>query len=132
MSQAIELQIPAEIVERAEQIAKESNRSIETVLIEALSLLFGSSEAEISPKDLQNYTDERLWAIVYQNLAWPQEVRLRELLALGKAGQLSEKEKASLEQLIKHVDHLTLIRSTAMLLLKQRGYDVEARFSLGA
>jgi hypothetical protein len=131
MSQAIELQVPAEIVERAEQIAKESNRSIETVLIEALSLLFGSSEAEISPKDLQNYTDERLWALVYQNLAWPQEVRLRELLALGKAGQLNEKEKASLEQLIKHVDHLTLIRSTAMLLLKQRGYDVEARLSLG-
>jgi hypothetical protein len=133
MNQAIELQVPTEIYERAEQIAKESNRSVEKVLLEGLSLLFGTSEQdEIKSQDLQAYTDERLWAIVYQRLVWPHEARLRELLALGKAGQLAEAEKKELDALIRRVDHLTLIRSTAMLLLKQRGYDVEARLNSGA
>src|SRR5687767_933179 len=111
MSQAIELQIPPEILERAEQIAKESHRSVENVLLEGLSLLFGSLEQEeISLKDLQGYSDERLWALVYQRLTWPQESRLRELLSLGKQGQLSEAEKPELERLVHQVDRLTLLR----------------------
>jgi hypothetical protein len=131
MSQAIELQIPSEILERAEQIAKESNRSLENVLLEGLSLLFGSLEQEdISLKDLQTYSDERLWALVYQRLTWPQESRLRELLSLGKAGQLSEAEKPELERLVSEVDRLTLLRSQAIVLLKQRGHDIEAHLGV--
>src|SRR5688500_3675767 len=98
MSQ-IELQLPPAIQERAEQIAKETNRSLEEILLEGLSLLFGSL-SEIHPQDLAKYSDEQLWAVVHQRLVWPQENRLRELIALGKQGQISESEKAELERLI--------------------------------
>ena len=131
MTQAtIELQVPAELYERAEQLAKESNRSVEAVLLEGLSLVFGLKNPP-EPEEILNYNDEELWAIVYQRLAWPQETRLRELLALGKAGSLENHEKNELEKLIGYVDHFTLLRSQALLLLKQRGHDVEARLNLG-
>lgn len=86
----------------------------------------------ISPDDLKNYTDEQLWAIVYQRLAWPHDMRLRELIALGKQGQITEDEKAELERLIDLVDHQMLLRSEALLLLKQRGHNVEKQLKLGA
>lgn len=129
MSQ-IELQLPPAIQERAEQIAKETNRSIEEILLEGLSLLFGGL-SDIKTQDLAQYNDEQLWAVVHQRLVWPQENRLRELIALGKEGQISEVEKVELEHLISLVDHITLLRSQALLLLKQRGHDIEKHLNLG-
>jgi hypothetical protein len=74
-------------------------------------------------KGIQYYADEQLWAIVHQRLAWPQDARLRELIALGKQRQITEDEKAEMERLIDLVDHQMLLRSEALLLLKQRGHD---------
>ena len=133
MSQStIELQIPPEIYERAQQIAAESNRSVESVLLDGLTLLFGAlPDAGILPDELKNYTDEQLWAIVHQRLAWPQDTRLRELIALGKQGQITRDEQSEMERLIDLVDHQMLLRSEA-LLLKRRGHDVEKQLKLGA
>ena len=129
----VELQIPPEIYERARQIASESNRSIESVLLDGLALLFGDlPDTNLAPDGLQHYDDEQLWAIVHQRLAWPQNSRLRDLMAQGKQGKLSEEEEAALERLIGLVDHQMLLRSEALLLLKQRGHDVEHTLKLGA
>jgi hypothetical protein len=130
---AIELQIPPEIFERVQQIANASNRSVEAVLVDGLTLLFGTlADASIAPDELNQYTDEQLWAVVHQRLAWPQDTPLRELVALGKQGLLSNDEKAEMERLINLVDRLILLRSQALLLLKERGRDVEKRLELGA
>lgn len=133
MSQpTVELQIPPEIYERAQQIAKVSNRSIESILIDGLTLLFGTlPDKGVSPESLKDYTDEQLWAIVHQRLAWPQDTRLRELIALGKQGQITEDEKTELERLINLVDHQMLLRSEALLLLKKRGHDIDKQLQLG-
>ena len=127
MSQStVELQIPAEIYERARQIASDSNRSLESVLLDGLALLFGDlPDTSLSPDALNDYTDEQLWAVVHQRLAWPQDARLRELIALGKQGQLTTDEQAEMEQLVDMVDHQMLLRSEALLLLQQRGHDVK-------
>ena len=134
MSQStVELQIPPEIYERARQIARDSNRSIESVLLDGLTLLFGVlPDAGVTPDELKDYSDEQLWAIVHQRLAWPQDTRLRELIALGKQGQITDEEKAEMERLIDLVDHQMLLRSEALLLLKQRGHNVEKQLKLGA
>ncbi|MFW5709597.1 MAG: hypothetical protein ACOCX5_05190 [Chloroflexota bacterium] len=134
MSQStVELQIPAEIYERARQIASDSNRSLESVLLDGLALLFGDlPDTSLSPDALSDYTDEQLWAVVHQRLAWPQDARLRELIALGKQGQLTTDEQAEMERLVDLVDHQMLLRSEALLLLKQRGHDVETKLKLGA
>jgi hypothetical protein len=131
MSATIELNIPSEIYDRAQQIARDSNRSVETVMLDALGLLFSASIAEIEPNTLHVYSDEQLWAIVYQRLTWPQETRLRELIALGKAGIRSSAEAAEAEQLIDLVDRHMLLRSEAILILKERGYDVKTILNLG-
>jgi hypothetical protein len=129
----VELQIPSEIYERAHQIAQASNRSVESVLLDGLSLLFGAlPDKAILPDELSNYTDEQLWAIVHQRLTSPQDARLHELIALGKQGQITEEEKVELERLIDRVDHQMLLRSEALYLLKQRGRDVERQLRLGA
>jgi hypothetical protein len=129
----VELHIPAEVYERATQIARASNRSVESVLLDGLNLLFGAlPDSKLSPDKLNTYTDEQLWAIVHQRLAWPQDTRLRELIALGQQGQLKDNEIAEMERLVDLVDHQMLLRSEALLLLKQRGHDVEAKLKLGA
>ncbi len=134
MSQStVELELPSEIYKRAQQIANDSNRSLESVLLDGLTLLFGAlPDAEITPDQLQSYDDERLWALVHQRLAWPQDTRLRELIALGKQGQITPDEQAEMERLINLVDHQMLLRSEALLLLKNRVHDVDKQLKLGA
>ena len=134
MSQStIELELPAEVYERAQQIAKDSNRSVESVLLDGLTLLFGTlPDTGLSPDTLKSYTDEQLWAVVHQRLAWPQDTRLRELIALGRHGQITDDEQAEMERLIHLVDHQMLLRSEALLLLKERGHNVGEQLKSGA
>jgi hypothetical protein len=132
--QSVVVQLPDALYERIREIAEQSNRPLETVLVDSLALLFGElpAETDFSAEMLQNLNDEQLWALVYRPLAWPQESRLRELIALGKRTALTDAEQAEIESLIRLVDRYTLLRSHALLLLKQRGHDVERRLKLGA
>lgn len=75
-------------------------------------------------KYFQHYTDNELWAVVDQRLTQEQDTRLRELIALGKQGQLTTDEQAEMERLVDLVDHQMLLRSEALLLLQQRGHDI--------
>ncbi len=130
-SSTVELQLPAEIYEHARQIAKDGNRSVESVLLDGLALLFGVSPGvEIAPDELEGYTDSQLWAVVHQRLACSQDTRLHELMALGEQGQMTDEEKAEMTSLIDLVDHQMLLRSEALLLLKQRGHHVEKQLKL--
>ena len=134
MKQAkVELQLSPKIYQRAQEIAQTSNRSLETVLLEGLSLLFGElPPLDLMPDQLMAYDDEQLWALVHQHLAWPQEARLSDLVERGKQGQLSELEQAEMERLISLVDHYMLLRSQALFILKQRGHLIEKQLRLGA
>jgi hypothetical protein len=103
------------------------------VVVDGLTLLFGIlSDTGISSDELKTYTDEPLWAVVHHRLAWPQDTRLCELVALGKKGQITSNEKSEMERLIDLMDHQMLLRSEALLLLKQRGHDVERQLKLGS
>ncbi len=121
------LRIPDDLFHRVQQAASESNRPVETMLVESLALLFGdlpdSNGAILA--SVETLSDEELWAIVHRPLAWAQEVRLKELTARSKHGGLSEVEIAEMNHLIDQVDQYVLLRSHALLLLKQRGHDVE-------
>lgn len=129
---SVELTIPPEIYARAQQIASESDRSVESVLLDGLALLFGGlPDTSLDVDDLADYTDEELWALVHGRLAWPQDARLRELIARGRMGQLADDEQDEMERLIALVDHQMLLRSEALLLLKGRGHNVESKLRLG-
>lgn len=132
--QPVVLQLPESLYERVRQVAVDSNRPLEEVLLDSLALLFDDlpDSASLTPELLGDLSNEQLWAIVYRPLAWAQDVRLRELTALGKLGSLSSDEQAEIERLADQVDRYVLLRSQALLLLKQRGYDVERRLQMGA
>jgi hypothetical protein len=95
--------------------------------------MFGheSTRSLAEPDQLKSYRDDQLWAIVYQRLAWPQRERLRDLTERGKQGNLTSAEQNELETLIERADHLTLLRSEALGLLKQRGEDIDRYLKLG-
>jgi hypothetical protein len=124
----IVLDLPEALYQRVRQVAEASNRPVESVLLDSLALLFGdlSGESQLQPESLETFSDTQLWAIVFRPLAWPADVRLRELTALGKSGHLSKNERAEMEQLISEVDRFVLLRSQALLLLKQRGMEISA------
>ena len=132
--QPVVLQLPESLYERVRQIAADSHRPLEEVLVGSLALLFDDlpDNPALTPQLLEALSDEQLWAIVFRPLAWTQDVRLRELTALGKAGALSADERAEIERLVDQLDRYVLLRSQALLLLKQRGHDVEHRLRIGA
>lgn len=131
---SITLQLPDDLYERIQEAAEASERPVEKVLMESIDALFrhplASEDLDGLLADLQAYSAAQLWAVVYRRLRWAQSLRLRELSAKGKQGQLSDTEHTELEQLVNLVDRDMLLRSEALLLLKQRGENVESYLKL--
>lgn len=127
--QSVVLQLPEEMYERVRQIAEESQRPVENILLDSLELVFGGLTDDLS---LERLTDEQLWALVHRPLAWSVDLRLRELSQLGKHSNLTADQQIELERLITQYDRYILLHSQVLVLLKQRGQDVERRLKLGA
>lgn len=127
----VKLQIPEEIIEEAQGIARGRNRSVESVLQDGLFMVFGKTEdCEASAEILQDFSDEQLWEIVNRRMPWEQDSRLRELSARGKRATLTERESRELEDLLAALDRQILLRSRALLEMKKRGLDVDSFLGL--
>ncbi len=64
-----ELKVPATIFERAEAIARESDRSAESVMLDGLTLLSGAlPDMELELEELKDFEDEQLRAVIQQRL----------------------------------------------------------------
>ena len=121
----IELEIAPEVVEYVRKIARGENCSVEAVLEDGLTLLFGStSEVESQLDRLNDCTEEQLWAVIHHRLTFTQDRRIRLLMEYGREGTLMEQEKSELDCLLNLIDRQTLLRSRALLLLKERGHDI--------
>ncbi len=132
--QPVLLQLPEPLYERVRELAQGTNRSVESLLLDSLTLLFSEQTDELSldAGQLESASDEALWALVFRPFGWRQDERLRELTGQGQNRLLSADEQGELERLIDQVDQYTLLRSTALVLLKGRGYDVESRLKQSA
>ena len=104
-------------------------------MVESIRLLFvppsPSTDLTTSLAALLNYTDEQLWAVVYQRLAWPQAQRLHELSAQTKQERLTVNEQHELDHLLTLNDRAMLLRSEALRLLKNRGHDIATYLERG-
>jgi hypothetical protein len=133
---SITLDLPDDLYEQVHQVAAQSQRPVERVVLESLRLLFvpppSSADLATNLEALAGYSDAQLWAVVYQRLAWPQSQRLHELSANKKLERLTEDEQHELENLLGSNDRAMLLRSEALRLLKSRGYDIEAYLKRGA
>jgi hypothetical protein len=133
---SITLDLPDDLYEQMHQVAAQSQRPVERVILESLRLLFvpppSSADLATSLAALSGYADPQLWAVVYPRLAWPQSQRLHELSVKNKLERLTADEQRELEDLLSSNDHAMLLRSEALRLLKHRGYDIEAYLKRGA
>ena len=128
--QPITVTLPDELYGRLQQIAENSDRSLETVVLESLDLLFFHSDSEsIKLEDMENYPDEQLWAVVHRRMGWPESNQLHELSDKSKLTHLTEDEQAELDRLLEQVDRDLLLRSVALRLLKSRGHIVDRYFA---
>ena len=124
-----ELQVPAAIYKRAEEIASERDCSAESVILDALSLYFCElPETESKPESFQTLEDEQLWALVQRRLTPKQDARLRDLLDLGNQGELQSQDEGELTKLTSMVDQQMVLRSKALALLQRRGHDIDLYF----
>jgi len=131
--QTITLELPDELYDRVHDIAAAHQLDVESILIDSIALMFGELDNDgVEADKLSTFSDEQLWAIVHRHLAYPQDARLRELSIKADEGTLSDDEREEMSRLAVQVDRYVLLRSQALLLLKQRGYDVEQRLRLGA
>ncbi|HEX2278650.1 MAG TPA: hypothetical protein VHN13_16245 [Candidatus Tectomicrobia bacterium] len=133
---SITVDLPDDLYERVQQVAAQSQRPVERVVLESLRLLFvpppSPADLATSLAALPSYSDAQLWAMVYQRLAWPQSQRLHELSAKNKLERLTKEEQLELEDLLSSNDQAMLLRSEALRLLKNRGYNIEAYLKRGA
>ena len=122
----IELQIASDIRDQARKLAQGENCSVESVLEDGLALLFGSSGDVYSLLDrLSSFGDDQLWELIHQQLTPSQDQRMRDLLYRGSEGTVSSQEKSELGAYVDLVDRQMLLRSQALVLLKERGHDIE-------
>lgn len=131
---SISVELPTDLFDRLHEAAARSDRPLEAVLVESLALLFGTPPADRAAlsEALETLPDAQLWALVHSRLAWPRGARLRELTASGRRALLMDEEQAELAALIDDADELTLLRSRALLVLQQRGYEIREQLQLGA
>ncbi len=126
-SRPIELNLPADLYGRIQEAAARSDQPVESVLVESLALLFGTSPIDWDhlTATLETLPDAQLWALVYRRVTWIAGGRLRELTARGKQAPLSDEEQAELAMLVDEADRMMLLRSQALLVLQQRGHAVQ-------
>jgi hypothetical protein len=131
---SIRVELPSELFEQLQQAADRSDQPIEAVLVDSLAMLFGTPRAdwEQLAGTLETLTDAQLLALVYRRITWPEGARLRELSERGKHTALSDDEQTELAALIDEADRLMLLRSRALLLLRQRGHESAKLLTLGA
>ena len=123
----VALELPDEIIEEAQDIARGRNLSVESILQDGLVMVFGkAADSDVCADILEDFSDEQLWEIVNRRMPWAQDSRLRELSARGNEGNLAENEHRELEDLLAELDRQILLRSRALLQMKRRGLNVDS------
>lgn len=119
----VELKIPSDIEELARRISEQENCSLESILEDALAMLFSkSSDAGQFLDRLAYFSDEQLWNLVHLRLTFAQDRRIRNLMERGSENALSHAEETELESLLRLVDRQTVLRSHALVQLRERGH----------
>jgi len=126
----ITLKLPPQIYQQMNKIAQASGQPLDAVMLETFAML--TDQPLALPADtslLDAYTDAQLWGVVYRRLPTHVDDRWQALLAVRDARPLTDDEAAELARYVDMNDHYVLHRSKALLLLKQRGYDIGAYLS---
>jgi hypothetical protein len=115
----VTLELPVEIYQQAEQIARVTQRPVEQVVVEWIHPP-QTEKAEILTA-LENLSNEQLIQTAQASVLPDSSRRLQELLAVQEQRTLTESEQHEAATLVEQEDLLTLRKAKALFLLKQRG-----------
>jgi hypothetical protein len=108
------LTVPSEVMRRAQRIAEQTRRSVETVLAEWL----GRAARELPIEDLEN---EEILALCELQMSLSDQAELSALLADNCEGRLDEAGRVRLDELMNAYDRLLLRKSQALRAAVARG-----------
>jgi hypothetical protein len=113
---AVTLELPDEIYQRAQHVAKTTRRSLEEVVCEWIR-----PPVQITLPELERLSDDELLQTARATLPPEHAYRLQELLAVQQQRSLSADEQREAITLVEQEDFITLHKAKALFLLKQRG-----------
>ena len=129
----VTLTLPTKVYRRFARAARETNRSINQVLLQSirgnLPPVFDDLPKELREefRGMANFPDDELWAITQRppdQSAWRKH---RRLLELNTTRDLKANEAKELEHLQNAMNRYVLKKSFALALLKWRGYAIPVR-----
>jgi hypothetical protein len=121
----ITIYLPEEVYESYQKTADTRNLTLEEVITEALRENYWMSEKlDVLLKKMASFTDRELWAATEWRLHPEQENQRFGLVQKGKQGNLTPLEAKELEELLNLTGKYMVLRSEAVVLLQERGYDV--------
>lgn len=130
MSEQFTIEIPDHIAEYMHEISELTGQTVNQILAERITMdsLLPSHDVDIQLKQLQGFSDGQLWWLLALGFPANKKQHLRELTKQSKQGvnSLSDAEMNEHERLMEEYAWYDLIRSEALVLLQERGYDIKA------
>lgn len=115
------LNIPEDIYQRAERVARTTEQPVEQVIVGWITPPPSvPTEAIGKITELEQLSDEKLVQIARSTMPESDTVRLRDLLAVQRERGLTEAEQREAAALVEREDLYTLSRARALYLLKKR------------
>lgn len=130
----VTLQVPDAIFKQFKRVAEQTQRSVDQVMIEAISaaipLPVSHLRSDLAQMALLN--DAALWQASRATLSPAQQQQLERLHHQQRNGGLTKEQRHEMEQLETLYKDTILVRAQAAVLLKQRQYDVSdsSQFSI--
>ncbi len=129
MSQVITVNLPEPVYQRLKERAEHTQRSVEDELVEMAATIL--PEEEKLPTELANAVsalqlldDKTLWQAARTHLSAKLITKMERLHDHRRNGNLNKIEEEELADLIKEYEKAIVIRSEAMGILMERGYDI--------
>lgn len=123
MVDSITLALPEDVSAKVRAIAKNTNQSIEQVVLSYLQDLPALSPDEQEELDaLRHLSDDTLWTLAREQLPDAVQARAHDLMTKINSQALSESEQRELDTLAERADRLMLRKAEAAAILRQRGH----------
>jgi hypothetical protein len=122
MSSSITLDLPDDVIRRAELLSKRTGRPVADLLSESIELSFRPlAIADPSAKSPSEWTDGQVLDAVKAELTKKQDERLTELLDCQQAGQLTDLDRTELAALMEIYENALIHKAQAVQEAVRRG-----------
>ncbi len=130
--QMINLPLPSQVYQRAQQRADKRQRSIEDELAEVVTQALAADDEFVGlplelaeeVKQLAFLDAKHLWVVAKRTITPDQSEHMETLIHKLHREGLTQSEQQEMQQLQQLAHRIMLLRAEAAVLLKQRGHDI--------